>query len=130
LCWPADVKKVGVEQGKVGHVGLADACLAPSDPFANGTLRHFSPRACFFTSGRSFLTRVGHVRVWAPFNVKRAFLGPLRTRAGSMVHCAAQEPVWCAVLCKGNRGGCRRGGEKEGRGNGGRGEGSRSGWWW
>jgi hypothetical protein len=28
LCWPADVKKrVGVEQGKVSHVGLANAYL-------------------------------------------------------------------------------------------------------
>jgi hypothetical protein len=50
-------------------------------------------------------------------------LGPLRTRAGSVVHCSCKA-VQHGMLCKGSREGRRRGGEKEGRGNGGWGEGS------
>jgi hypothetical protein len=64
---PAAPLFCGVEQEKVGHVRLANACLASSGPFANETSRHISPDACFFTSGQFFLTRVGHVRVWKPF---------------------------------------------------------------
>jgi hypothetical protein len=59
LCWPADVKKkVGVEQEKAAHVRLANAYLAPSDPFTNETSRHFSPGACIFHIGCP-LTRSG-----------------------------------------------------------------------
>ena len=43
-----------------------------ADPQSNETLPNFSPGACFFTSDRLFLTRVGHVRVWVPFNTKWA----------------------------------------------------------
>jgi hypothetical protein len=59
--------------------------LAPADPFTNEKLQHFSPGACFFTSGRLFLTRGGHVRAWAwvPFMITRSGLcGEVRVWVG------------------------------------------------
>jgi hypothetical protein len=65
LCWLTGAKKkVGVQQEGVGRVRFVNACLAPSNPFANETLKlqqHSRPSACFSMSGRLFLIRVGHV---------------------------------------------------------------------
>ena len=53
-------------------------------------------------------------------------LGPLRTRAGSVVHYTTQEPVQHGVLCRGSREeGRRRGGEEERRRDEGTGDGAK-----
>ena len=80
-------------------------------------------------------TSTGNLHYWCSrrlrrFGLRWCSLGPLRTRAGSIVHYTMQEAVQYGMLCRGSREGRRRGGEKEGRGNGGRGEGSRSDCWW
>ena len=71
----AQKKKAGVEQEKAGHARFVNNAYSLS-PFRLPThlrTKHYNwnipgPVRVFFTSGRLFLTRVGHVRVWVPFS--------------------------------------------------------------
>jgi hypothetical protein len=98
----------------------------------------------YYLSYRNLVPSTGNLHYWCSrrlrrFGLRWCSLGPLRTRAGSIliVHSRLyttlhrrQHSAWYGMLCRGSREGRRRGGEKEGRGNGGRGEGSRSDCWW
>ena len=88
--------------------------------------RNYNNRLSHASAKHQVIYCVGTSGDFAASARRLRFLGPLRTRAGSTVHCATQELAWCAMLCEGGRRGRRRGGEKEGRGNEEEGERGRS----